>query len=116
MDEEKDFLDEIIEESSREWADFPDMVEAAYQRRRLLRTLGEIRRRRRMSQTAVAAKMATSQSQLGRLEAGEADPRLSTIERYAAAVGHRIEWHLVPEVSMESTRPSRTARPSRKAS
>lgn len=95
MADEKDFLDELIEEGAAEDRSFPAMVEAAYRRRQLLKALGEERKRLKLSQTTVAARMATSQSQLVRLEAGEADPRLSTLERYAAAVGRQIEWNLV---------------------
>ena len=47
-----------------------------------------------LSQTEVAARMGTSQSAVARLEAGEADVRLSTLERYAAAVGMDLDWQL----------------------
>ncbi len=47
-----------------------------------------------LSQTEVAAQMGTSQSAVARLEAGEADMRLSTLERYAAAVGCEVGWQL----------------------
>ena len=35
--------------------------------------------------------MGTSQSAVARLEAGEADMRLSTVQRYAAAVGREVK-------------------------
>jgi transcriptional regulator with XRE-family HTH domain len=54
--------------------------------RRLVRSLAERRRQLKLSQTEVAARMGTSQAALARLEAGAADPRMSTIDRYAAAV------------------------------
>jgi predicted transcriptional regulator len=38
--------------------------------------------------------MGTSQSAVARLEAGAADVRASTLERYAAAVGGQITWRL----------------------
>jgi transcriptional regulator with XRE-family HTH domain len=41
--------------------------------------------------------MGTSQSAVARLESGEADVRLSTLERYAAALSHELEWHLKPK-------------------
>jgi predicted transcriptional regulator len=34
--------------------------------------------------------MGTSQSALARLEAGESDPRISTVERFALAVGQEL--------------------------
>jgi len=49
-----------------------------------------------LSQTEVAARMGTSQSAVARLEAGQSDVRLSTLERYAAAVGQAIDWRLRP--------------------
>jgi transcriptional regulator with XRE-family HTH domain len=39
-----------------------------------------------LSQTEVAARMGTSQSALARLESGRTDVRLSTLNRYAAAI------------------------------
>jgi predicted transcriptional regulator len=41
--------------------------------------------------------MGTSQSAVARLEAGELDARLSTVERYAAAVGAVLHWDLRKE-------------------
>jgi hypothetical protein len=39
--------------------------------------------------------MGTSQGQITRFESG-ADTRLSTVARYAAAVGMKVEWNLAP--------------------
>lgn len=47
-----------------------------------------------LSQTEVAASMGTSQSAVARLESGHGDLRLSTLQRYAAAVGWRLDWRL----------------------
>ena len=47
-----------------------------------------------LSQTEVGARMRTSQSAVARIESGELDVRLSTLERYAAAVGWRLDWRL----------------------
>ena len=38
--------------------------------------------------------MGTSQSAVARLEAGQNDVRISTLERYAAALDQRLEWRL----------------------
>jgi ribosome-binding protein aMBF1 (putative translation factor) len=86
----KDFLDELIEERTRTNPDFPELVEAALRTRRLLRSLAARRRELGLSQTQVAARMRTSQSALARLEAGGADPRVSTVERYAHALGEEL--------------------------
>ena len=64
------------------------------ERRRLVRELAEHRRSAGLSQTEVAARMGTSQSAVARLEAGDADVRASTLERYAAAIGSEITWRL----------------------
>ena len=64
------------------------------ERRRLVRELAEQRRSAGLSQTEVAARMGTSQSAVARLEAGDADVRASTLERYAAAIGSEITWRL----------------------
>src|SRR3984957_16127518 len=64
------------------------------QRRGLLAELAGQRQAAGVSQTEIAARMGTSQSAVARLEAGEADVRASTLERYAAAVGAQISWRL----------------------
>ncbi|MEK7426580.1 MAG: helix-turn-helix domain-containing protein, partial [Actinomycetota bacterium] len=63
-------------------------------RRELLRELAVRREKLGLSQTAVAARMGTSQSAVARLETGEVDTKLSTIERFAAALGQRVEWRI----------------------
>ena len=73
---------------------FPGFRDMAERRRRLSVELVERRRSRGLSQTEVAARMGTSQSAVARLEAGEGDIRLSTLERYATAVGFQLDWRL----------------------
>lgn len=72
----------------------PGFREMAQRRRRLLAELAEQRRASGLSQTEVAARMGTSQSSVARLEAGVADVRVSTLERYAAAIGAQLGWRL----------------------
>ncbi len=57
--------------------------------------LAGARQRLGLSQADVAARMGTSQPAVARLESGESDARLSTIERYSAALGVDLEWRLV---------------------
>jgi predicted transcriptional regulator len=70
----------------------PGFREMAVRRQALLAELVMHRRSAGLSQTEVAARMGTSQSSVARLEAGQADVRLSTLERYAAAVDSRLTW------------------------
>ena len=79
----------------------------AGERRRLVSELTGQRQAAGLSQTQVAARMGTSQSAVARLEAGEADVRASTLERYAAAIGSQISWRL-------QEAPTRRAGPARR--
>jgi ribosome-binding protein aMBF1 (putative translation factor) len=90
----KDFLDELIDEGTKRDPRFPEMVDAACRRRVLLRELAERRERASITQKDVAARMKTSQSAVARIERGEIDAKLSTVERYATAIGHRLEWRV----------------------
>ena len=91
----KDFLDEMIAERTKANAEFPALLDAALRRRRLLEELTAEREALGLSQTVVAARMHTSQSAVARLESAEIDAKLSTVERYAAALGKKINWELV---------------------
>jgi transcriptional regulator with XRE-family HTH domain len=62
--------------------------------RELVDRLVEERQALGLSQTEVAARMGTSQSAVARLERGDADVRLSTLERYAAALERRVGFGL----------------------
>jgi len=94
MGRRQDFLDEIVDERSERNPAFPELVEAAVRRRQLLRELAARREKLGLSQTVVAARMGTSQSAVARLEAGEIDAKLSTVERFAAALGQKVEWRV----------------------
>jgi DNA-binding XRE family transcriptional regulator len=56
----------------------------------LLAELVAHRRAAGLSQGEVAERMGTSQPAVARLEAGQVDARMSTVQRYAAAVGARL--------------------------
>jgi predicted transcriptional regulator len=75
----------------------PGFREIAQRRRRVIGELAGARRAAGLSQTEVAARMGTSQSVVARLETGEIDARLSTLQRYAAAVGRELELGVRPE-------------------
>jgi transcriptional regulator with XRE-family HTH domain len=63
-------------------------------RRALISELVTARKERGLSQTEIAAEMGTSQSAVARLERGDVDARLSTLERYAAALGRTVDYQL----------------------
>jgi len=94
---QRDFLDEVVGERTARNAEFPALVAAAVRRRALLRQLAEKRDAAGLSQTVVAARMGTSQSAVARLESAEVDAKLSTLERYAAAIGQRVEFTLLAD-------------------
>lgn len=73
---------------------FPGFREMAERRRALSDDLVNRRIALGLSQTEVAARMGTSQSAVARIESGDADVRLSTLERYAAALGQKLQWRL----------------------
>ena len=77
---------------------------------RLAREMLAARSRFGLSQEAVAELMGTTKSAVSRLEtAGKHAPSLTTLKRYARAVGCRLEIKLVPN-SRPSTRSTRTVK------
>jgi len=75
---------------------FPGLQDLSERRRELIEELVRVRRESDLSQTEIAARMGTSQSAVARLESGELDARLSTVERYAAALGRTVNWQVRP--------------------
>jgi predicted transcriptional regulator len=74
----------------------PGLEDPAHRRRGLIEELVRARRESELSQTEIAARMGTSQSAVARLESGDLDARLSTLERYAAALGRTVNWQVLP--------------------
>jgi hypothetical protein len=86
------------------------LAELTAERRWFLRALGKVRRvlrghvlqggvvgDRRFTQRWVGDRMQTAQPNVRRLETGNSDPRISTIERYVAALGMRLELRLLDD-------------------
>lgn len=71
---------------------FPGFAELAGDQRQLVERLVELRVAQGLSQTEVAARMGTSQSAVARLERGDTDVRLSTLQRYAAALDRHVAF------------------------
>ena len=78
--------------TDRERSVFPGFAAEAAEPSELIGRLAAVRSSLGLSQTDVAARMGTSQSAIARLESGQADVRLSTLTRYAAALDVSIGY------------------------
>ncbi|HWQ22579.1 MAG TPA: helix-turn-helix transcriptional regulator [Gaiellaceae bacterium] len=85
-----DFLDEQIAKRKKRNPDFPALFEAALERREVGRLLAEAREASGKTQVELAREIGTSQSQVARIETGNRDIKLSTLTRYAAAIGFEL--------------------------
>lgn len=83
------FVDEQLEDP-----EFRAAYEDAQVRSSLLRQFFMRRKVRKISQLTVARRMGTTQSAVSELENGGGDPRLSTLQRYARAIGCRLAVEL----------------------
>lgn len=90
----RDDLEAYVAERSARSPDFSALMEAAAERRRLLRGLADARRAAGLTQAAVAARMGTSTSTVARLERGDMNPTLGTLERFGVAIGSTLQWRL----------------------
>lgn len=70
------------------------LVDALVRRKRLLRAAASWRERH-ATQTVLADAIGSRQPAVARLELGKVDPKLSTMERYAAALGANFVWQIV---------------------
>jgi ribosome-binding protein aMBF1 (putative translation factor) len=95
LEDQVDDLRAAAEKWSRENPEYANLEEAYRANQQLINCLVEQRVALGLSQRQVAERMGTSQSALNRIEAGETDPRLSTIQRLAVALGCTIRWELV---------------------
>jgi ribosome-binding protein aMBF1 (putative translation factor) len=91
----RDDLEDYVAERSGRNLDFPRLIQAAAERKRLLRDLAAARRAAGLTQAEVATRMKTSISAVARLEHGEMNPTVATIQRFATAVGKKFDWRLV---------------------
>ena len=99
----KDFVDELIEERTARNPRFPNLVAEAERRRELARSLAKRRQARGLSQTVVAARMHTAASVVSKLESG-ADVKLSTLQRYCAAIDQPLYLKVASRAATRRTR------------
>lgn len=91
----RDDLENYVAERTARNPEFRRLMEAAAERKRLLQHLAAARRSAGLTQADVAARMKTSISAVARLEHGEMNPTVATLQRFASAVGKKIDWRLV---------------------
>jgi len=86
----RDDLDDFIAKRTAMNPEFPKLMKAAIETRRLVRQLAAERERQGLSQDKVAAALGTKQPNVARLERGSVDPKHTTLVRYATLLGKRI--------------------------
>jgi len=90
--------------------DFREAYENLEEEYTLVREMLAARSRSGLTQEAVAERMGTTKSAVSRLEAaGKHAPSLTTLKKYAQAVGCHLEIKLVPE-SSRTRRSTRTTK------
>ncbi|NKQ53325.1 helix-turn-helix transcriptional regulator [Amycolatopsis sp. K13G38] len=96
-----DELDELLgfDESNPQQVLARDLTEEDY---KWVRELVELRKRRGLSQTELGRLMGRTQSVVSDIESMTSDPRLSTLRRYALAVGAHIR-HEVADAELSFT-------------
>jgi ribosome-binding protein aMBF1 (putative translation factor) len=90
-DDERDDLEALIADWSATDPEFPVALAAAEERLAIMTRLKAARKAAGLSRAAVAARMGTSESAVARMEGGALDARISTVARFAAAVGVRLQ-------------------------
>jgi len=104
----RDDLERYIAERNAREPGFAALVADAEARLAFGRQMAERRRARGQTQTQVAALMQTSPAIVSRLESGH-DVRVSTLEKYVAALGFQLQLKAVPP-KKRATKTSRTRR------
>lgn len=87
---------EIHEREMAEDPEYRVAYEAMAEEFALIRAMMKARKRSRLTQAEIADRMGTTESAVSRLESGRAKPSTRTLERYAAATGHRLKISFEP--------------------
>lgn len=111
MADSRDDLDAYIDERTVRNPGFRAQHAAALSRREMMRRMADARLAADRTQTEIGAMVGTSQAQIARIEKADADCRISSVERYAAALGFEVRYHLVPATGARKTaKPAATKR------
>lgn len=90
----RDDFDAWFKEKQRHDPGLRGAIEDAECRSNLLTRMIDRRLKACLTQDEVARSMGTTQSAVSELEGGGTDPRLSTLQRYARAVGCQVSVHV----------------------
>ena len=96
MSDAHDDLDAYIDERTAREPGFRAEHAAGFSRREMMRRMADARLAADRTQTELGAAVGTSQAQIARIEKGDADCRISSVERYAAALGFEVRYQLIP--------------------
>lgn len=102
LNDEDDF-ERWLAEAQESDPNLAGAINDADRRHRLLRSLVAARHAAGLTQAQVAEEMQTTQSAVSEMEGGITDPRLSTLQRYARAIGLVIEIEAAPVVDYRQT-------------
>lgn len=88
--------EELHERNMAETPGYRQAYEALEEEFALIEAMMDARKRSRLSQAEIASRMGTTESAVSRLESGRTKPSTRTLERYAAATGHRLKISFEP--------------------
>lgn len=86
--------EDVRAEAARRDPGFEEKVARLREQADFVMGLGELRQGRKVTQKELAEKLGMTQANVSRIER-EDDVRLSTLEKYAAALGGRLEIHVI---------------------
>jgi transcriptional regulator with XRE-family HTH domain len=95
-------LDGIFAEREALIPDLESLTEDLDRQRSLIGRLRSLREQSGKTQSEIAERMHTTQPAVARFEAGDVDPKMSTVARYARAVGFALEWSLPDDASRQA--------------
>ena len=94
-EEEMDDLDRFIEERKKEDPEFAEGFDEGYQNFKIGVLFKMSREQAGMTQEEVAQKLGTKKSAISRIENHAEDIRLSTLHKYAKALGKKVNLEIV---------------------
>ena len=94
-EEEMDDLDRFIEKRKQESPEFAEGFDEGYENFKIGVLLQLSREQAEMTQEEVAQKMGTKKSAISRIENHAEDIRLSTLHKYAKALGKKVHFEIV---------------------